>query len=295
MNQFYDKILLALAVLALAGGSAVYFTGQSSQPSLSSNAGDRAYVPVPVPDSEFPEVTWTEPVAQPSGFIYDVFTPFEIFIDKNGNFTQVGPNINVFAHTFGDPYLVGIERPLYRIQMEGFIAEDPADPSKILILMYDFEKQQSVRARSGNEYADSDFRVEDFRVERIEEGGASFKVAYTTITDLRTGEQVELNDIEQQFNKGFAATIGSRDDASLSIELTEVGAPFSTDNGDYSLDDIDLDGKTVTVTKLGDDFNDPITRVLSVEEIAADEVSEDPASEDNVDSEANNVSFDAFF
>ena len=66
------------------------------------------------------------------------------------------------------------------------LAEDPADPSKILILMYDFEKQQSVRARAGNEYADSDFRVEDFRVERIKEGGASYKVAYTTITDLRT-------------------------------------------------------------------------------------------------------------
>ena len=53
--------------------------------------------------------------------------------------------------------------------------------------------------------------------------------------------------------------------------------------------------KLSRLRKLGDDFNDPITRVLSVEEIADDEVSEDPASEDNVDSEANNVSFDAFF
>ncbi|MGC6455520.1 MAG: hypothetical protein ACON39_00860 [Coraliomargaritaceae bacterium] len=295
MNQFYDKILLALAVLALAGGSAVFFTGKPSADAPSSDTGDRTYDSVPVPQSEFPEVTWAEPVAQPSGFIYDVFTPFEIFIDKNGNFTQVGPNIKVFANTFGDPYLVGIERPLYRIQMEGFIVEDPADPSKILILMYDIEKQQSVRARAGREYADAEFRVEDFRVDRIEEGGAVYKVAYTTITDLRTGEQVVLNDNEEQFNSGFSATIGSRENASLKFKLSEVGATFSTAEGDYSLDSIDLETKTVTVTKVGDDFNDPITEVLSVEEFVNQEVTVDDEAEENIDFNANDVSFDEFF
>lgn len=295
MNQFYDKILLALAVLALAGGSAVFFTGKPSANQLSSDVGDSAYEPVPVPQSEFPEVAWAEPVAQPSGFIYDVFTPFEIFLDKNGNFTQVGPNIKVFSNTFGDPYLVGIERPLYRIQMEGFIVEDPVDPTKILILMYDTEKQQSVRARAGNEYVDAEFRVEDFRVERIEEGGAVYKVAHTTITDLRTGEEVVLNDIEEQFNKGFSATIGSRESSSLLFELSEVGATFSTDSGDYSLDSIDLEMKTVAVTKLGDDFNDPITQVLPVEETVTEDVTVGADDEENVDLNTNDVSFDSFF
>ena len=48
--------------------------------------------------------------------------------------TQEGPNIKVAAPTFGDPFPVNIERELYRIQLEGFIEEDPSDPSKVLIL-----------------------------------------------------------------------------------------------------------------------------------------------------------------
>lgn len=295
MNQFYDKILLALAVLALAGGSAVYFTGKPPAVPRSAGAGDRAYEPVPVPQSEFPEVAWAEPVAQPSGFLYDVFTPFEIYLDKDGNFTQVGPNIKVFANTFGNPYLVNIERPLYRIQMEGFIAEDPADPEKILILMYDLENKRSVRARSGNEYADSDFRVDDFRVDRIEEGGAIYKIAYTTITDTRTGDQVVLNDAEKQYNKGFSAVIGSRDDPAVRFEFTESGTSFSTDTGEYSLDAVDLDASSATVTKAGDDFNEPITRVLLVETLVDEEEEEDASVDDSTGLNANNASFEDFF
>jgi len=295
MNQFYDKILLALAVLARAGGSAVYFTGKPPAVPRSARAGDRAYEPVPVPQSEFPEVAWAEPVAQPSGFLYDVFTPFEIYLDKDGNFTQVGPNIKVFANTFGNPYLVNIERPLYRIQMEGFIAEDPADPDKILILMYDLENKRSVRARSGNEYADSDFRVDDFRVDRIEEGGAIYKIAYTTITDTRTGDQVVLNDAEKQYNKGFSAVIGSRDDPAVRFEFTESGTSFSTDTGEYSLDAVDLDASSATVTKAGDDFNEPITRVLLVETLVDEEEEEDASVDDSTGLNANNASFEDFF
>ena len=294
MNHFYDKILLALAVLALAGGTAVYFTGNSIAKSSSVNTESRPYEPVPVPKSDFPEVSWSEPVAQPSGFLYDVFTPFNIFIDKNGNFTQVGPNIKVFANTFGDPYLIGIERPLYRIQMEGFIEEDPADPSKVLILMYDEENNESIRARVCLEYADTEFRVDDFRVDRVEEGGATYKVAQTTITDLRSGEQVALNDIEAQYNKGFSATIGSREDLSLSFQLTDVGATFSTANGDYILDAVDLVSGNVTVTKAGDDFNDPITEVLFAEEITESEPELEESVEDNMNS-ATDISFDSFF
>lgn len=295
MNQFYDKILLALAVLALAGGSAVYFISKASVAPSTAGAGDRPYEPVPVPQSEFPEIAWAEPVAQPSGFLYDVFTPFEIFLDKDGNFTQVGPNIKVSANTFGDPYLVNIERPLYRIQMEGFIAEDPADPEKILILMYDLENKRSVRARKGNEYADSSFRVEDFRVDRIEEGGAIYKIAYTTITDSRTGEQFVLNDAEKLYEDGFSAVIGSREDPALRIELSESGASFSTGTGDYSLDSVDLLASTVTVTKDGDDFNEPITRVLEVENPAMEEETEDNSTDNSTELNANNASFDAFF
>lgn len=297
MNKFYDKIVLVLAILALIAGLAVSVI--SNQPASEQQASqpDNPYLPVPVPQTEFPEIIWQEPEAQASGFIYDVFTPFEIYVDKEGNFTQVGPNISVLANDFGSPYLMNVERPLYRIQMEGFIAEDPADQDKVLILFYDRENERSVRARPGNEYAASSFSVDDFRIERItEESGAIYKIAYSLITDLRTGQQLELNDAAAHYNEGFSVTIGNREDLMQTTELNAIGSTFSMQTGSYSLDDVDLSRNSVTVTKLGDDYSDPITRELFVEETTVQESQEnDDSSEANGLMNNANSDFNAFF
>ena len=103
MKQVYDKLLLLLAVLALAEGCAFYFTASKSVHPRTGSLGTNQYVPIEANNADVVTVEWGEPEPQPSGFIYDVFTPYEIYLDENGNFTQEGPNIKVAGQALEIP------------------------------------------------------------------------------------------------------------------------------------------------------------------------------------------------
>lgn len=265
MNKLYDKILLVVAVLALVGGCAVYFMGSTPDVRVGKGPGDNAYIPVVAQSTDAVSVDWGEPVAQPSGFIYDVFTPYEIYLDKDGNFTQQGPNITITGNSFGNPYLVKIERELFRIQLEGYIEEDPSDPSKVLLLFLNNETGMSVRGRVGQEKPNSEFTVVDFAIVREEEDGGIVKTARATIRDTRTGSELTLTDDERRYSDEITVVIGSSDDSSLMLEFTEAGSSFETTTGNYVIEQINLEESSVTVKKLGDDVNEPIIKVLTAE------------------------------
>lgn len=296
MNKIYDKLLLVIAILVLAGGIFLYTQAASdakSPSTVNETPANNPYDPEPIPESEEVEANWPEAAEQSTGWLYDVFTPPQIFIDADGRFSIVPITPPPPPVPFG-VYLAEIRRNLYRLQLEGYIEEDASDPSKSLLLFVNEEAQSQVRARPGDVKADHEFEVRGFTIERITtpDGGIE-KVATATIYDQRRDETIELVHGEQRFDSGITVVIRSQEDASVNIELTEAPTEFETPSGNYTLQEISLEDSSVTVEKQGTEERETETSVLFVE-------STDPA--DNAESspstssprEESDDSLDAF-
>ncbi|MDP4610333.1 MAG: hypothetical protein NWT02_04025 [Opitutales bacterium] len=271
MNKVYDKLVLALAVLALLAGVGLYVVKSGAvppgKPTISVETTGDAYSVVPVPTSTDVTAAWPMPVEQSrgAGWTYDVFTPPKVFIGENGELTPIGWVVGPPKPPFG-VYLADFttNKP-YRIQIEGYVEEDRDDPTKVLILLFDEELDQRIRTRIGREVAKSEFKVIDFNVERIRDGAGNIqKVATVKIQDLRTNEEITLKHGERLLVEAIDITIASKEDSSVRILLNKEGQTFETPQGQYTLEQINLEELTVTVKKQGDEERDAETKVLSV-------------------------------
>lgn len=255
MKIFYDKLILLIAVLAVAGGVWLYIQKTAEAPDAATpvkvQPADNPYTPVPVPDTPTTEAEWPEPPEQSSTWTYDVFTPPKIYIDENGQFTAEGWVPPPPEEPFG-VYLVGLERDPYRIQIQGYIEEDRRDPSKNLVLLYDEERGVPVRLRAGDTNEAAQVEVLDFSIERKinAQRGEVEVIAQATIRDLRTGEEVVLTEGERLFNSGVTVILRSNEDPSFNVELSKPGVTFENELSEYKLLSISLEENSVTVEKL---------------------------------------------
>jgi hypothetical protein len=271
MNKLYDKLFLAVAILALLAGVGFYVMQSGELPSGQSQVGSAsgtAYEAIPVPTSNAVAVTWPDAEEQAPGELYDVFTPPAIWIDKDGNFIFKSPiDTSAPPPPFG-LYLAAIEREPYRIQLEGYIEEDLKDASKSLLLLFDEEKQKQVRTRVGQEKADSEFKLVDFTIERVkDESGNITKLVVANLLDTRSGETVTLTHGERLYNDVTTVILRSNEDTSIEIELQEAPKAFETPLGSYVLEQINLEDSSVAVKKLGDEALEleEVTRTLYLE------------------------------
>lgn len=268
MNKIYDKLLLALAVLALLAGVGFYVMKSGALPSAQPQVGqpaDHPYQAIPVPQSSEVAATWPEATEQAPGELYDVFTPPEIYIDNDGTFIFKPPYDDTKPKPPFGVYLAEIKRDAYRIQLEGYIEEDLSDASKSLLLLSNEETGTQVRARIGQEKAAAEFKLLDFTIERLrDEDDNPYKIVKATLLDQRTGEEVVLTHGERLFNDSFTITVRSEQDASVNIDLKEAPSEFETPAGKYVLQEINLEASTIKVEKLATDELEAETRTLNV-------------------------------
>ena len=298
MNKIYDKLLLAIAVLVLAGGGVLYIQKSGTSPFLNLpvdvQTTDNPYLPEAVSSPTPAEVNWPEAPEQSTGWRYDVFTPPKVFIDQNGQFSEEGWEPPLPPAPFGI-YLAKIEKEPYRIQIEGYMQEDATDASKTLLLMFNEEVQKQVRVRPGDEKADAGFKVLSFDIERLRDADNNIqKIARATILDLRSGEEVVLTHGERRFESGFTVVIRSDEDASFNLELAEVASEFEGPAGHYTLLEINLEAPSIKVNKHATDAVESETRILKVR--ADDPSSKPPVAtpETGALEEAENI-FDSMF
>ena len=152
MNKIYDKLLLAIAILALLGGIGFFVTNSGDLPSAETpvtfQSGDNPYVSLPRPESSESEASWPEVDEQEPGVRYDVFTPPAIYIGPDGEFVFEPWWTDVDRPEPTDKlYLASIEREPYRIQLEGYIVEYLKATLKSLLLLFDGQCRESGRAR----------------------------------------------------------------------------------------------------------------------------------------------------
>lgn len=304
MKNFYDKLLLALAFLALLGGAALYAlksdgsvvqsTVENTQPA------DNPYQIIPIPDSVAKSASWPEPGAQSSGplWIYDVFTPPKIFIGKDGNFTADPPVAPGPEDPFGI-YLSKISRNPYRIQIQGF-SGDRNKPEECVLFFFDEDRQIRFFIRPGQKNAEAEVEVLDFTIEReIDEKTNVVNVtAVATILDNRSGETIKLVDGERLYDADISVVLRSREDPEVVVELSvvevpEAGVPFETPSGKYILLEINLEDQTVTVEKQATEEVEARTLTLSSEQISASEAS--PTTEKSTETPDDEVDLSNFF
>ncbi len=297
MNKHYDKLVLLVALCALIAGAVLYVNQAGPQNRKAKSLGDGAYPSVAVPAMELSTVDWTAPLPQqPSGFKYEVFTPFKIYIEpKTGEFTQDRPGPIVVDPCIWDAILVSMIREPYRIQLEGFIDEGEGN---VLFLFHDVELRKTVRARNGKESAGataSEFRVTAAEVKLVEgDDGSRTRVATATIVDLRTNEAKTLIHRELLFEDAVTIMVASDKDSSFQAELSAVGDTFTTEHGSYTLQEINLEESTITVEKAATEDCELETKVLAQQAPAANEPStiEDEITDPSI---APDTAFDLFF
>ena len=298
MNKIYDKLLLAVALLALLASVGFYVTQSGATSTARSQVGqpaDNPYQAIPIPASSGQTAIWpdaTKTSKQPPLELYDVFTPPQIWVDNDGTFIFKSPiSVAESKPPFG-LYLAKFERDPYRIQMEGYIEEDLSDASKSLVLLFDEELQTQVRARVGQEQAKSEFKLVDFSIERVKDiDGNVSKVVTASLLDQRTGKVVVLKHGERLYNDTTTVVLRSQEDSAIEVVLEEPSMAFETSLGSYVLEEINLDNKTVTVTRLGSEAlkTDPETQVLSI--TTPNEESEIPLETGAADEEVFDFSF----
>lgn len=222
----------------------------------------------------FPELSpsWSKPQPQDSDeplWLFGVFTPPKIFIDRDGSFSAQPPAVPTAPDPFGVRFL-GLTKKEYRFQFEGYVQEDPLDSKKSLALIFDKSGvdslTQTIRARIGDALPDKGARIEDIIIKReFNDDGVIMVTERLVIFDERLGESVSLNMGEVKFLDEF--TLGF--ESTITAERVEVesGSPSFLLNGyTYTIDEIVDEGRaSVTLTKLtpDDDVLDETETLLS--------------------------------
>lgn len=256
MNKFYDKIVLAVALLVLLGSVGFYFlrTGNQSydvEGLLSKSPSGGAYQWISKPDIINADSSWPEPVAQdPEGqWVYDVFTPPKIWWDsKTESFVAVSPFLPVAPKPPFGLQLTRIERPLYRIQLDAYFQR----PEGSVMLLRDVESGESLRGREGDVFEEQAFEIKSFKVERVatEDGGIT-QVPSVTIFDRRINKDVVISS-EPLYLEGQIRIILSTTNPPYSVQeyvLQNAGETIQVGEDSFTLLEFDFDNQTASVEK----------------------------------------------
>lgn len=265
MKFSYEKLLLVFGGLALLAGI-IFYVVNTSEVSASladmGQAGSNPYKPIPVP--VFDEVTavWPNAEEQAPGELYDVFTPPAIWVDKDGTFIFKSPINNQLPIPFG-VYLAELRNEPYRIQLEGYVEEDFGDAKKSILLFYDEEKKEPIRARVGQSIKEHEFSVFNFTIDRIQNADGIVKLAVATILDFRDGRRIFLTHGKRKYKRNTTVVIRSEEDPSFEVEINQKPPfEFNTATAKYVLEEINLEESFVAVKKLKSEDSESETKKL---------------------------------
>ncbi|WP_269526772.1 hypothetical protein [Coraliomargarita parva] len=270
MKKFYDKLIFLLALLALAAGCAVYFMQSAPAPVTSASMGDHPYEAVPVPDSSASDAHWpmAEAPADAPDELFDVFTPPKIWLDTETlEFVFQAPYVDRRGDKpipFGVEFVDFAQVP-FRLQLQGYVEEDPSDATKSLLLFGDAEKGERVRARVGDEKTEYGFKVVDFEVKKVVAADNSItREAKATILDLQTNQEVVLVPGEILMTDEYTVTLQATDVPDLKFEFSQAPESFEIAGSQYVLEEINLEEPSVSVKKQGDGENEAVTKKLTL-------------------------------
>lgn len=283
MKNFYDKILLAVAVILLILALAFTFMGSGTKPE--SNLGNQQptgadFTVIEVPDASIiGDTEWPEPLFVDDNplRIYQVFTPPKIYWDpiaKELSWVAIDIDPPLPPPPFGVE-LVSLERELFRVQFEAYFVKEGEGFDNDVLLIYNHELGEAVRGTVGQEFPEHEFKIVSFDIERVvketEDSIEIFRYPTVVIEDLREdGKQITLTTAERlyvpdKYNINMRAVDPYPEEA-FSWHGKDETKKLGEDT--FTLLDFNFDNQTVTVEKDSfptEEFPEPelITKILS--------------------------------
>jgi hypothetical protein len=267
-----DKILLgvALVLLLASAGWALLQTSKLSELRNSSNAGvgTPAYSSAGIDAPRVSTKVWPQPPAQSGGveWIYDVFTPPEIYYDATTKQFSVTPPVApppvvVVEIPFGVE-LVSVKQDIFRLQLVGYIGGEGDYRGT-------FENAlsgETVIGREGKEFPDLGLKIKSFQVKRNKITSEDSMTLYETeatavIVDTKTGEETTLTN-KRRLTKGTPIAL-LKETASGKVVESKEGGTFSIGDANYTVVSVIAEPATVVITKTAPDLRDSETKTLT--------------------------------
>lgn len=207
MEKLYDKIILLIVIIALIVTVFLtlgqYNNLQAFSPELPESFETLPYESVKADQKIADEVVWNEPTNQREEegdgyWVYSVFTPPKIYLDKNGGFTATPQDIVLEEEKPEPPKPFGViftkaVREKFRYQFNSF--SGTVDNARITIINAD-DPSDSVTGRVGETDEKAGIKFISFKEERVENMGEFgieiVRVASLTVRDLNSGKEFEL-------------------------------------------------------------------------------------------------------
>lgn len=212
--------VLAIAALLAAGslGWSVWSTQRLQPRPVAPFATPAAEIP-PVAEANLADETvapWTPPPSQSHGaaWVYDVFSPPEIFFDAATKQFTVTPPVLRGPSGLAGLELAGVARELYRFQLVGFIGREGDWRGTI----EDRLTGETVLGREGRALAATGMTVRSLAVRQVrvdlpESMSTAQRVATAVLRDDRTGREIELNSATPRYTDTCVATVITADGA----------------------------------------------------------------------------------
>ena len=266
MKLQHPEILGASVALATALSSFTWFGYFAPRPgNPESSAGHASSIPGPYQRSSYNRqleafVQWLPPPVQSrSGqWVYDLFTPPEIFYDaKLETFTVTPPVTTIAAdqlhapdageEVFAGLQVVEVKQVLFRLQLIGFVKTD-----RDYIGVFENRVTGEVRlAPRMHAFSELGLVIEDIDVRRneiSEDTGASQLVAVARIRDTATGELVTLSTASRCFAPTARATLIAFAPSQTERDVGE-GDLWEIDGVTYEIDKIHISPAAVVIKR----------------------------------------------
>ena len=277
-----DQSLVGTALVA-ALGSMVWFGCQSpaqSRVRRSDAAGSKAraiaYAPGNLGDPVVGKATWPSPAPQGrgAGWIYDVFTPPEIFYDAPANRFVVEPPSDRSQSSDPDATAAGLElvavkREPFRLQLLGYVGRQGN-------YLGTFENRLTTGvflAAAGRQVPELDLMITDFTVQRqpvpMADGTLSNQwVATAVVRDELTGRSTTLTVGELGYTDELCAVLAAAEDGEEGIREVRQGEEIESLDRTYRIERLQLEPPTVELSGRSADWGHPVRLNLTPRDFA---------------------------
>ena len=271
-----DKVFLAASFVLAAASAAVFgtFAWRSTRPPHGPAARvqlDAApYAPTATDAPAVKTDTWNQPAAQSRGrdWVYDTFTPPEIFYSPRSKHFTVKPPLGVSDDVPEEPFgleLATVKPEPFRLQLIGYAGGEGDWRGT-------FEKVASGEvflAAAGRRVADLALSIKSLDVKSAEIAlpesmTTRQRLATAVIHDERSNTDVTLTHRERHFTGGLSAFVALPGDTATR-EVRE-GETFTVGGASYHIEKIQLAPPSVEVTKESPNLSQPDRRTLTPRE-----------------------------
>lgn len=267
-----DKILCGAALLLLLASAGWTLLQNSKLDALRNSSATTttpsAYVPAGIDAPRVSTKTWPVAPSQTRGaeWIYDVFTPPEIYYSEATKQFSVTPPVVVVATTeveapFGVS-LVSVKQDAFRLQLVGYIGGE----GDYRGTFEDTISGETGVGRAGKVFPKLGLTIKSFEVKRNkiitkESMPVYDTVATAVVVDTKTGEEITLTN-KKRLIKGTPIAVLKVGDAAETIEH-KAGGTFTAGDATYTVVSVTAEPPSAEITKNSPSMKAPSTKTLT--------------------------------